>query len=169
VLAEAASFFGTLEREVLDALSPEARRETLFLLCADHGQVRLPGNGGIALEEHPALAECLMLPPTGSSRQPFFHAAPGRRDALRTYLSRFEDDFLFLDSREAAARGLFGPGDPHPELPFRTGDVLALARGPACFWRPDTPLEIRRYLGIHSGLTAEEMLVPLVAARLDAL
>jgi hypothetical protein len=169
VLAEVASVFGALEREVLDALSPEARRETLFLLTADHGHVPLPGDGGVALEEHPALADCLMLPPTGSSRQPFFHAAPGCREALGDYLSRFDEAFLVLDSQEAIERGLFGRGERHPELPYRAGDVLAVARGDACLWRADTPAEIRRFRGIHSGLTAEEMLVPLLAARLDAL
>jgi len=153
---------------VIEGRSPAARAETLLLVTADHGQTPLPGHGGIALEEHPELRDLLLLPPTGSSRQPFFYAAPGRREALRTYLARFDAEFLLLDADEAAARGLFGPDGRHPELPYRIGDLIPLARAEGCFWRMDTPQEIRRYRGMHSGLTADEMLVPLLAARLDA-
>jgi hypothetical protein len=169
VLAEAASFFATLEREVIDGLSPDARAETLLLVTADHGQTPLPGHGGIALEEHPELRDLLLLPPTGSSRQPYFYAVPGRLEALRESVARFDAQFLFLDAREARERGLFGSEGRHPELPYRTGDLIPLARAEGCIWRMDTPQEIRRYRGIHSGLTADEMLVPLLAVRLDTL
>lgn len=167
VMAEVAAFFAVLERELLEALPPAARRDTLCLITADHGQVSLPGDGGVPLEEHPELTDCLMLPPTGSSRQPYLHAAPGRADALRDYFTCFDGAFHLLDRRVALERGLFGPGALHSELPHRVGDYLAVARKDACLWRADTPLEVRRYRGIHSGLTEPEMLVPLLAVPLD--
>jgi hypothetical protein len=169
VMAEVAGFFAILAREVLEALPAAARRDTLLLVTADHGHVSLPGDGGVPLEEHAGLEECLMVPPTGSSRQPYLHAAPGRAAALREYFARFEEEFLLLDAGDAVARGLFGLGAPHPELPHRLGDFLAVARKDSCLWRRDTPREVRRFRGMHSGLTAPEMLVPLLFARLDAL
>ena len=86
-----------------------------------------------------------------------------KTDAGLTYRHNFNRIYT-------AARGLFGPNEgAHPELPYHIGDLIPVARGESCFWRVDTPSDIRRYRGIHSGVTADEMLVPLLAVRLDAL
>jgi hypothetical protein len=59
---------------------------------------------------------------------------------------------------------LFGPGRLAPETQYRIGDLVAVSRGPDILWdRSDPPTE----RGRHGGLLADEMLVPLIAARLD--
>ena len=70
--------------------------------------------------------------------------------------------FALLDPGYAIEKGLFGPGTPHPRLADRTGDLMAIPKGPAYLWWGEGESPI---LGRHGGLTAEEMLVPLVAAR----
>ena len=71
-----------------------------------------------------------------------------------------------LDSAVALAAGLFGQGTPAPETPFRISNLLALAREANFLQREDKKPRLK---GRHGGLTAEEMLVPLIGTRLDAL
>jgi hypothetical protein len=59
--------------------------------------------------------------------------------------------------------GLFGPGTPHPEIFNRIGDLIVAAKGSAYWWwaAKENPL-----IGRHGGLSADEMLVPFLAAKL---
>jgi hypothetical protein len=85
-------------------------------------------------------------------------------EAVREYLDRtFRGRFAQLDPGYAVERGLFGPGELHPRLRDRLGDLMAIALGDAFLWWGDEESPI---YGRHGGLTPEEMLVPLVAARL---
>jgi len=70
-----------------------------------------------------------------------------------------------LDSQAALSAGLFGGGTPAPETKYRIGDLLALPYGQKFLYDED---DAPRMQGRHGGLSAEEMLVPLLAARLDA-
>jgi Type I phosphodiesterase / nucleotide pyrophosphatase len=169
VIAEVASFFATLQREVLERLSPAARRETLLLITADHGHVPMPGDSGTTLEDYAELRDCLMLPPTGGARYPYFTALPGRTEELRDRLRPLEGPFRLLEADQALAGGLFGRDGVNPEVRSRIGDLIALATGDACLWQRDTAPETRRVRGLHGGLSEEEMLVPLLTVGLDAL
>jgi len=51
-------------------------------------------------------------------------------------------------------------------VPYRVGDIVGIAKGPHAFsWNQE---DAERLLGRHGGLSPEEMLVPLLVARLDA-
>jgi len=156
-----------MESIFLDRLTPEDREGTLFLLTADHGQITVPPESLVLLSDHPELRDRLLMPPLGESRVPFFHVRHGELEAVWDYLNdRFGDRFLFMRQGDVIDAGLLGPGPDHPELRHRLGDILGIATGDAAFERgAQVPAKM---LGRHGGLTAEEMLVPLLAARLDA-
>jgi hypothetical protein len=157
-----------LKTSFLNELEPADREGTLLLMLADHGHVTTPAERGIALEDHPALADMLRLPTLGESRAPFFYARPGHLDAARAYLEEhFADQMLYLDQGEVLDSGLLGPGDPYREVEHRLGDLVGLMKADVAFARDHDNLEHLR--GRHGGLTAAEMLVPLLAVRLDAL
>jgi hypothetical protein len=59
---------------------------------------------------------------------------------------------------------LFGAGELAPELKHRVGDLIALARE-NFYWEEREEVKMR---GRHGGLAEQEMLVPLIVARLDA-
>jgi len=53
----------------------------------------------------------------------------------------------------------------HPETLSRLGDLLLLATGDG--YLADSTGQMPEFLGMHGGLTAEEMLVPSLWLRLD--
>lgn len=164
--SEIDNFAYTFEREFLRKLPPEAREGTLFLLTADHGQVDTPSDQAIYMHDHPALRDRLQFGFTGDPRAPYLTVRQGEAEAVRAYLAKnLSRQFFTLDSQAALRAGLFGGGKHAAETRFRIGDFVLLPRGQQVLWdRQDPP----RLLGRHGALHAQEMLVPLLAARLDA-
>jgi predicted AlkP superfamily pyrophosphatase or phosphodiesterase len=164
--AEFANFSLAFKTLFLDKLSPQASKETLLLLTADHGQMGTPPNPHYDLVSHPNLSRRLHIYPTGEHRLSYFYVHPGQREAVREYIERtWPGQFQLLDPGYAVEAGLFGPGQPHPRLSERLGDLIAAGRGPAYLWWSSKE---NLLLGRHGGLSREDMLVPLLAVRLDA-
>jgi hypothetical protein len=159
-----AHFSSALERLLIDRLSPEMRGRTLLLLTADHGQIHTPKDPYYDLSSHPSLGRRLPILPTGENRLVYFNVRPGQMEAVREYLDRtFANRFIQLDPGYAVENGLFGPGEPHPRLRDRLGDLIAVPLGDAFLWWGDKESPI---YGRHGGMTPQEMLVPFLAARL---
>lgn len=162
--AEVAALDATLDRELLRRVEDPG---ALLLVTADHGHVAIPAERVVRFADHPDLLDCLVLPPTGEGRFAYLHVRPDRVDAARKHIeSAWPEDALVVPVREAADAGLFGPGPEHPEFARRAGDLLLLARGDRRFV---TEYGLRRpgwHLGSHGGLSADEMLVPLLWRRL---
>jgi predicted AlkP superfamily pyrophosphatase or phosphodiesterase len=154
-----------LEREFLARLPAADREGTLFLLVADHGQIRIPAEQILVAQEDPALSQHLLVPVTGESRGAFLHPRPGRAGAIRAYLEEaYPGWFVVLDSVEALKAGLLG--QPIADETYaRAGELLVLPRGRHALQRAKIPVPL---VGRHGGLTQGEMLVPLIGARLEA-
>jgi hypothetical protein len=143
-----------------------AREGTLFVLTADHGQIDLPTKYVVRTSDHPDLQSHLLQGTAGDSRAVYLYCRPGEKDYVRNYITRnLADKFFVLDSQAALQAGLFGLGTLAPETAYRIGDLLLIARGNHSLWDwKDDPTD----LAGHGGLSAEEMLVPILIARLDA-
>jgi hypothetical protein len=166
VRSEFASFTAGFERLFWNALSSDARKDTLFILAADHGHVLTEKDPHYDLRNHPGLTRRLYIKPTGENRLVLLYIKPGQIEAVREYIVRtWPNQFAVLDSGHAQSAGLFGPEPHSPRLTERIGDLVVAARGNAYWWwgAKENPL-----LGRHGGLTPEEMIVPLLSARLDA-
>jgi hypothetical protein len=149
----------------LDGLRPEDRENTLLLLLADHGQITVRTERALLLSDHPHLAETLVFPPLGEARAPFFHVRGGHLDAARRYLEGLDADLVCLDQAQLLESGLLGSGSSYAEVPHRLGDLVALMRREWIFVNEERDAE--RVSGRHGGLLSQEMLVPLLALRLD--
>ena len=68
--------------------------------------------------------------------------------------------------RELIEAGWFGPGMPHPRLDERVGDVVLVMREHATFKDRVAGEKPHAMIGNHGGATEDEMVVPLVVARL---
>jgi hypothetical protein len=155
-----------LQSEFLLHLPVEDRKGTLLLITADHGQIRIPPGQILTADEDPELNRHLMVPVVGESRAAFVYPRPGRALAIREYLETgFPGWFAVLDSVQALEAGLMGKPIAD-ETYARAGELLVLPRGDHALQRTKAPVPL---LGRHGGLTQEEMLVPLIGARLEAL
>ncbi len=157
--AEAAVFDRTLER----ALADRGPGDTLVVVTADHGHAEVDPAALIDLEGDAELRALLRHPVAGEPRLAFFHT--DRPGAVRAHLeARWPGAFTFLDRDEAIAEGLFGRGDA-AAVRRRVGELCGLLRGEraATIVRVDGQAALHR--GAHGGLTADEMLIPILAWR----
>lgn len=143
-----------------------AGTDTVIVASADHGFVDSTPGQRLELEDFPMLAELLRLPLCGEPRVAFCHVQPGQEAEFAgraaTMLRGVADVHC---SRELVAAGWFGAGTPHPRLAERVGDV-ALVMRPGYVLRDWAPGEKRYSLvGNHGGTTPDEMMIPLVVAR----
>jgi hypothetical protein len=162
--AEFGEFSRAFEQNFLARLSPSLRKGTLVVLTADHGMLTTQKSARYDLRNHPELSHLLHILPTGEHRLMYLFIRPGQADDVRSYFDHtWPEQFVFLDPSEAVAKGLFGPGTPHPRLADRLGDLIVAARGDSYIWwaEKENPL-----VGQHGGLSAEEMIVPLLSVVL---
>ena len=151
----------------LEGLSPRARNGTLVLITADHGHHQVPAKEAAYLDELPDVTRHLAWREGGEPRHVYLYARAGEvEELLAAARAALGARFRVLRGDEALAAGLYGdPAHLHPEAVQRVGDVVLLARGGASLWDKRADGAPR---GMHGSLTADEMLVPLIALPLDA-
>lgn len=135
-------------------------------MTADHGQLTTPLAHTIHALRHKELIANLTMPFMGEPRAAYLYCRQGQVEAARDYLAQnFGDKLAVFDSGSALNSGLFGSGVVATETKYRIGDLLVIPRSDYILWdKPDEP----KLVGRHGGMTDLEMLVPLLAARLDA-
>jgi hypothetical protein len=160
-----------IDRMLQLAFFDEVRRaDTLFLMYADHGHINRTDEHTIDLTQDHELLRDLAVGPTGEGRARYLHVRDGRKATVRAHLTeRYGAFSTLLDAEEAIARGLFGNAEPGERALERIGDLVLLPHGNAYFHH--YPLTRTRakpvsMIGVHGGLTPEEMLVPFLAVRL---
>jgi hypothetical protein len=166
--AELENLLKALEDYFWRPLPPALHDGTVLVLLADHGQATVDYGRSLFLSEHPVLDRALLLPPAGESRAAFLYPRAGRLDDVRASMEQFVDRFATVLSADALEAGLFGPQPWLPDTPMRVGDLVSVAREPVVI---ENQRDARRaqIIGRHGGLTPEEMLIPYLAVRLEAL
>ncbi|UCC57009.1 MAG: alkaline phosphatase family protein [Gammaproteobacteria bacterium] len=142
-----------------------AGSDTLVIVTADHGIIDSGKSYEIQLENHPALAETLTLPLCGERRAAYCYVKPDARDAFEDYVGRELAAYTELrSSRNLIAQNYFGLGEPHPGLRDRVGDYTLIMK--ENYVIKDWLFAERRYpqIGVHGGLSEQELYVPLILA-----
>lgn len=165
--AKAAEVLRTLDRSLAAFLDKARGSDATLVICADHGFIDIPAQGNLELQHLPHLQAMLRAPLCGERRVPFCYVKPGLEEAfLRQAQSDLEGRATVRPSTSLLEEGWFGPGTAHPELRFRVGDFI-LVMHPGYTFKDWTPGEKRhRLVGVHGGVSADEMLVPLLSAEL---
>ena len=133
------------------------------LVTADHGFIDSPPRRVISLDDHPQLGDLLLRPLCGERRVAYCYVAPDKRPAFEAYVRRHlaRAAHLYASDRLIAA-GWFGPPPYHPRLSSRAGDYTLVMKDNWTIkdWLPGE----KRFamLGVHGGISASEMRVPLV-------
>lgn len=136
---------------------------TTVVVTADHGFVDVPAAQRLELTDYPAVASCLAGPLTGERRLPYCHLKPGMEHRFETAVAdALGHACTAVRSSTLIADHIFGLGDAHPQLAHRAGDY-ALLMHPGYTLKDWVPGEQPHALvGVHGGLTEDEMLVPLM-------
>ncbi len=165
--AEIRNIAFSLGRELLDGLAPGARRRTLLVLCADHGQVRSRPQDIVDVAHHPGISQRLLFGPTGEARAAYLYARQGEKAALLDHLhSHLARQFAAWDSQVAVSAGLFG-APVYEETLARVGDVVLVGRGTVSLHAEGIHAPADKLPGRHGALSPAEMLVPWLAAHLE--
>jgi hypothetical protein len=163
--AEFFHFSQAFEKYFLNELSAEARKDTIVVLAADHGQITTNNlDPHYQMVNHPNLMRRLHMQPTGENRLAYLYIKPGQTEAVREYVERtWPNQFAIVESAYALEKGLFGPGKPHEMMLDRIGELILAGRKDAYLW---WATKNNFLIGRHGGLHPEEMLVPFLGARL---
>lgn len=134
-------------------------KDTLVIVTADHG---LCDSVNYYLEDYPTLSQMLEIPPSiEPSRALSFFVKDGMYDDFKAEFTRlFGNDFLLMTKEEVFSENLFGFGKPHPRTYDFVGDYLAVAKGNTSLF---IEREERNFIGVHAGLTKDEMTIPFIA------
>jgi hypothetical protein len=164
-----AAQFALLDAAFGDFLAAIADTDTVVLACADHGFIDSPPERQIELAQHPELAATLARPLCGERRVVYCYVKPDKETRFVDYVQDVLGECADLFSgSELIAQGWFGPGEADPRLAARIGDYVLLMREN---WTLRDWVEgEKRYsqLGVHAGVSADEMHVPFILARCGA-
>lgn len=158
--------FAALDAAFAGFLASLAGTGTTVVVTADHGFIDAPPEHRVKLENHPRLAGMLAHPLCGERRAAYCYVRPERHADFEAYVqNELADSALLARSADLVAAGLFGPGAPHPRLAGRVGDYTLLMNDD-CTISDLLPGEKRHeMIGVHGGMSAAEMYVPLIIAH----
>jgi len=134
--------------------------DVAVMVTSDHGQVHFGRSGWVELGDVGSLvAMC-----SGDGRFRYLHARPGAAAELGAAAREsFGHVAWVLEREQLLEEGWLGDDVARPTR-RRLGDVVLAAHEPVAFLDPALPHEAQLVAG-HASLTADEMQVPLLAAR----
>ena len=136
---------------------------TLLAVTADHGFVDIRPESRLAAESVPMLAPMLARPLCGEPRVAYCYAHEHwRADFAERAAEGLNGAALVLESAAMVKDGWFGLGDPHPRLLERIGDFALVMRDDYAIRDRLAGEEPFLHVGVHGGVSREEMQVPLV-------
>jgi hypothetical protein len=156
------SFAGVLA--TADAVVHGIRRHVpasgALIVTADHGHVTVDPAQRVDLTPLAPLLSAI----AGSARFRYLHARPGAARELLAAARELAGPHAWVCDRAAlVASGWLGPRTS-PVIAGRLGDVILAARNAATLVDPAEG-RLNDLVTVHGSLTADEMLVPLLAAR----
>ena len=138
-----------------------------IVVTADHGFLDAPPPKRHTLRISRQLQPLFRLMPSGDARIMYLYTLDWARERARRYFEqRFEQVFMVVDMEDAIKLQLFGPTEPTEEARERLGDLVVISSG-ADILEYNASRGSGRMLqlnGHHSGLSPDEMLIPIVIA-----
>ncbi len=155
-----------VEREI-ERLARLVGDRARIVVTADHGFLDAPPPRRHTLRVNRQLQPFFRLMPSGDARVMYLYTLEWARERVRRYFEqRFDQVFMVVDMEDAIKIQLFGPTEPTEETRERLGDLVVVSSG-ADVLEYNASRGSGRMLklnGHHSGLTPDEMLIPLIIA-----
>jgi len=135
--------------------------KSLIIVTADHGMIEV--RDSIYANEEKALCDSLVLPTFPEPRFISCFVHKDKESEFLEFVKEYEDDFIVMSKSEFLVKAILGKGTPHPRLSSMLGDYLLIAKGDKAiqtsYPQSDSTFKFK---AMHAGLSAEEMLVPLI-------
>jgi hypothetical protein len=143
-----------------------AGRDVRIVVTADHGFTDASASRCVELAPTGEVAQMLAAPLFGERRLAFCKVREGAEAGFEAWAaSELAGKGVAVSGEAFMVSGLLGPGEPHARLRERVGShVLLMEPG----WTIVDHVEgeaAHEMIGVHGGLSADEMLVPLILAR----
>lgn len=164
---EVAEAFAALDAGFSRLVEAAHQTNSRLIVTADHGFIDTSAEQTIDLDDHPGLRETLLLPLCGEPRMAYAYVRAGRETQFEDYVrENLADRVQLLKSEDILQQGWLGPGTAHPALRDRLGDYVLVPRGRIILRDWLRGEERYTHVGVHGGLSATEMMVPLIVAPL---
>lgn len=169
--AELAQIAMMINQFLLQFLQKNSQSSSLLLITADHGQIQVNPKKTFYLNRFHKLKKSLALKAdgkpvlaTGGPRDVFLHLKKeADKNNIISYLKKnLINQAEVYSTAQALKMGWFGNRQSSEKFQERLGDILILPKNNSTIWLDNGEKKVDK-LGHHGGLTAEEMLVPLIA------
>ncbi len=138
-------------------------RDAIVIVTGDHGFIDTAPDRLIELDAHPSLAEALVIPLCGERRAAFCYVHPDKCAQFENYVvTRLGRETTLMHSEQLLRQGYFGAGTPHPRLRDRIGHYALIMNENFVIKDWVAGEHQHAQIGVHGGVSAEEMFVPLV-------
>ncbi len=155
--SESAKAWVTLINRELEKLSEELK-DTLIFVTADHG---LLDTRNESLTEYPAIMECLERMPSIEPRSLACYVKEGMEEQFEAEFRKcFGEKFYLYTKEEVIKSRLFGPDVMHERFADTIGDYLAVGIDDVTIFNSSEEKDF--FIGVHAGLSEDEMYVPLI-------
>lgn len=172
-LAELNGFFYLLQEEFIQKIGKNLIGEISILITADHGQITVDPKQTIYLNQYSEVVDNFQVGPSGnrilpwgSPRDVFLAVKPEKLNQVFEFLAKtLQSRAVVIKIKKALKEGLFGQGDLHKKFRSRIGNILILPCGNSMVWYKHFKNEKFSLLGMHGGLSSDEMLIPFAVAK----
>jgi predicted AlkP superfamily pyrophosphatase or phosphodiesterase len=174
---EMKKFFESLQRNLIEKIDKKTASETMLLITADHGLSSIKGDDIINLNRYTLLEDNFKkgrngkkILPTGSPHDVMLFIDPAMEGKILEFLKgELDRKAEVITTREAVSRGLFGLNQPSDRFLRRIGNILILPYPGYHVWYQFIPNAQYSFLGMHGGLSEDEMIVPFIFSTISDL
>ena len=138
-------------------------KDTIIIITADHGAVDIEE---IYLNEYKEIDDCLLRPPSIDSRFVSFFIKEDKKEIFKELITKyFKDNFLIYEKDEFLKLNLLGYGKKHERIDDYFGDFILIGNGNLNIRYTTTSIKSKSLKADHSGITKEEMQVPVIVIK----
>ena len=133
------------------------------VITSDHGQIDVDIKNYSIINENNSLCEFFYAKPSGASRFTSFYIKEDKQSNFKEeFEKRYSDKAILLSLKEASDLNLFGKNKLSEKAEGMLGNYIALWKRGFAFDYIETYQKPKVKIGHHSGLTIEEMKIPLI-------
>jgi len=155
----------TIEKQLKNLIKNLAGTDTTIFITSDHGMIDISETININ-EEDEKLYDSLLLPTFPEGRFLSFHLKNKNQVSIDYIKERYGKDFLIYSKEEFLKNELLGTGEKHKKIDDFLGDIVLIAKSDKIIstnlLQQGEEKNLFDFKAAHSGLTEEEMLVPLI-------